>query len=48
MGCGKGFLLGGKKLLPDINVCGFDISKYAISRSPKEIKKSFVHNAKKI
>ena len=49
VGCGKGFLLFEvKKLLPDITVCGFDLSKYAILRSPKDIIKNlFVHDAKK-
>ena len=48
VGCGKGFLLFEiKKLLPDIAICGFDISKFAISRSPKNIIKNlFVHDAK--
>ena len=49
VGCGKGFLLFEiKKVLPNILICGFDLSKYAISRSPKNIKKNlFVHDAKK-
>ena len=49
VGCGKGFLLFEiKKLLPNIFICGFDLSKYAIARSPKNIKKYlFVHDAKK-
>ena len=49
VGCGKGFLLLEiKKLLPNIFISGFDISKYAISKSPKDIKKKlFVHDAKK-
>ena len=47
VGCGKGFLLYEiKKLLPSIEVKGFDISKYAISKSKNEIKKYlFVHKA---
>lgn len=43
IGCGKGFLLFEiKKLLPSIEICGIDISKYAIKNSKKEIKK-FLH-----
>lgn len=46
LGCGKGFLLYEiKKILPDINVVGVDISKYAINNSKKEIKKDiFFHD----
>ena len=49
VGCGKGFLLFEiKKILPYISISGFDLSKYAISKSPKEIRKYLiVHNAKK-
>ena len=40
VGCGKGFLLYEiKKILPKITVRGFDISKYAIKNSKKEVKK---------
>ena len=40
MGCGKGYLLYEiKKVLPQIQISGFDISKYAIKNSKKEIKK---------
>ena len=40
MGCGKGYLLYEiKKILPEIQISGFDISKYAIKNSKKEIKK---------
>ena len=40
MGCGKGYLLYEiKKILPKIQISGFDISKYAIKNSKKEIKK---------
>ena len=47
IGCGKGFLLYEiKKLIPRIKIFGFDISKYAIKNSKKEIKSSlFVHKA---
>ena len=39
VGCGKGFLLYEiKKLLPEIEIHGIDISRYAIQRSKKEIK----------
>ena len=49
IGCGKGFLLYEiKKIIPNIDISGFDISYYAIKNSPKEIKKFLtVHNAKK-
>lgn len=49
VGCGKGFLLYEiKKILPKISVKGFDISKYAISKSPIEIRKFLkVADAKK-
>ena len=48
VGCGKGFLLYEiSKILPEINLFGFDISEYAIENSKKEIKENlFVHNAK--
>ena len=40
IGCGKGYLLFEfKKYLPDINLTGLDISKYAIRNSKKEISK---------
>ncbi len=40
VGCGKGFLIYEiKKLLPGIKIYGLDISKYAIQKSKKEIKK---------
>ena len=47
VGCGKAFLLYEiKKLLPKIKICGFDISKYGLNSSKKEIKKIlFVHKA---
>mgnify|MGYP006179972357 FL=1 len=39
-GCGKGFLLFEiKRLLPGIYIRGFDISKYGLKNSKKEIKK---------
>jgi SAM-dependent methyltransferase len=44
VGCGKGYLLYEiKKVLPEIEICGFDISKYAISNAKEEIK-SFLFN----
>jgi ubiquinone/menaquinone biosynthesis C-methylase UbiE len=48
-GCGKGFLLYEiKKIIPDIEVVGFDISKYAIKNSKKEIKPFlYVHSLEK-
>ena len=47
VGCGKAFLLYEiKKLLPKIKICGFDISKYGLNSSKKEIKNFlFVHKA---
>ncbi len=40
IGCGKGFLLYDiKKILPDAELHGIDISKYAIENSKKEISK---------
>lgn len=44
IGCGKGFLVYElKKLLPDAQILGVDISKYAIKNSKKEIKKYLHH-----
>lgn len=47
VGCGKGFLLYElKRLLPNAEVRGFDISQYAIENAKEEIRKNlFVHNA---
>ena len=47
IGCGKGFLLYEiKKINPKIEVTGFDISKYAIKNSKKEIMKNlFIQKA---
>lgn len=47
VGCGKAFLLYElKKLLPDAEVVGFDISKYGIAHAQPEIKKNlFIHRA---
>mgnify|MGYP001184314368 FL=1 len=47
VGCGKGYLLFEiKKILPELEIVGFDISEYSISNSKKEIKSSlFVHKA---
>ena len=43
VGCGKGFLIYEiKKLLPGIEIHGLDISKYAIQKSKKEIKKYLI------
>lgn len=49
VGCGKGFLLYEiKKLIPKIEISGFDISKYAIKNSKNEIKKYlYNHDARK-
>jgi protein-L-isoaspartate(D-aspartate) O-methyltransferase len=39
VGCGKGFLLYEfKKLIPDLCVCGIDISSYALEKSKTEIR----------
>lgn len=48
VGCGKGFLLYEfKKLLPDSEIRGFDISRYAVGNSKEEIRRGlFVHDAK--
>ena len=41
VGCGKGFLLADiKKILPSIDVTGYDISKYAKKNAHKDIKKN--------
>ena len=41
IGCGKGFLLADiKKILPDISVTGYDISKYAKNKAHKDVKKN--------
>lgn len=47
VGCGKGFLLYElKKLLPEAEVAGFDISEYALSNSKEEIRGDlFIHKA---
>lgn len=47
VGCGKGFLLYEfKKLLPQSEVAGFDVSSYAIEHAKEEIEsKLFVHRA---
>jgi len=49
VGCGKGFLLFEiKKILPNLKIRGFDISKHALKNSKPEIKKYlFHHNIKK-
>jgi ubiquinone/menaquinone biosynthesis C-methylase UbiE len=47
VGCGKGFLLYEfTQILPEINVKGFDISKYAINNSKEEIREFLdIHKA---
>ncbi len=47
VGCGKGFVLYEiKKILPNITLAGFDISKYGIKNAKKEVKDHlFVHRA---
>ena len=45
VGCAKGFLLYDlKQKLPDIHVCGIDISEYAIANAKQEVRE-FVHVA---
>src|SRR3989339_134317 len=50
VGCGKGFLLYEfKKILPNAEVVGFDISKYAIENAKDEVKSNlFVHKAQSL
>ena len=44
IGCGKGFLLADlKKLLPEVEVTGYDISKYAKKKAHKDIKKNILN-----
>lgn len=47
VGCGKGYLLYEfKKLLPKADICGFDLSRYAIDNAKEEIKNNlFMHQA---
>ena len=47
IGCGKAYLLYELKLLlPDIRVCGFDISKHGLKESKEEIRDNlFIHKA---
>tara|TARA_B110000971_G_C19849109_1_gene426221 strand:+ start:81 stop:749 length:669 start_codon:yes stop_codon:yes gene_type:complete len=47
VGCGKAFLLYEiKKIIPNIKIIGFDVSKYAIKSAPKILKKNiFIHKA---
>ncbi len=47
VGCGKGFLLYEfKKILPGVELKGFDISEYGIKNAKEEIKKDlFLHKA---
>lgn len=48
VGCGKGYLLYEmKKILPNLKISGFDISKYGLKNAKKEVKKYFFyHDAK--
>ncbi|QDS04494.1 class I SAM-dependent methyltransferase [Campylobacter fetus] len=48
VGCGKAFLLYElKKLLPNLQITGFDISKYALKNAKEEVKDClFYHDAK--
>ena len=47
VGCGKGFLLFElKKLLPEADIVGFDISEYALANAKEDIRdRLFVHRA---
>lgn len=47
VGCGKGFLLYElKKLLPEADIVGFDISEYALANAKEDIRdRLFVHQA---
>ena len=47
VGCGKAFILYEiKKILPSIDIVGFDISNYGIKNAPKEIRKNlFIQKA---
>ena len=49
VGCGKAFILYEiKKILPNIKIIGFDISKHAIKNAPRKIKKNlFIYKAQK-
>lgn len=49
VGCGKGYLIYEiKKILPGINISGFDISRYALKNSKIEVKQDlFYHSAQK-
>jgi len=47
IGCGKGYLLYEMKLLlPNLRICGFDISNHGISTAKEEVKEQlFIHRA---
>ena len=48
VGCGKAFLLYEiKKIIPNIKIIGFDVSKYAIKSAPKILKKIFLFTRRK-
>ena len=49
VGCGKGFVLFEiKKILPNIKIYGYDVSKHALKNSKVEIKNNlFIHDARK-
>tara|TARA_Y100000590_G_C15351344_1_gene875304 strand:- start:87 stop:752 length:666 start_codon:yes stop_codon:yes gene_type:complete len=48
VGCGKAFILYEmKKILPNLKISGFDISKYGVANAKEEVKDFlFTHNAK--
>ena len=47
VGCGKAYLLYEfKKLLPEVRIAGFDLSRYAIDNAKEEVRSDlFVHKA---
>ncbi|OUV61117.1 MAG: SAM-dependent methyltransferase [Cellvibrionales bacterium TMED122] len=49
VGCGKGYVLYEiKKILPEVGIYGFDVSKHALKNSKKEVKDAlFIHDARK-
>ncbi len=49
VGCGKGFLIYEMLLIePNLSICGYDISRYALKNAKKEVKGNlFYHDASK-
>ena len=50
VGCGKGFLIYEmKKIIPTLNIVGFDVSNHGINNAPEEIRENLIiHNATEI